>query len=75
MYITPNPLILQFLNMFKNIGVIMSFYFINENKIEILFKYRHNRSNLGAFIHMKLISKPSKRVYVDVIKLMKLKQR
>jgi ribosomal protein S8 len=75
MYIEPNPLILQFLNMFKKMGIILSFHFINNNQIEIFFKYRTNRSNLGAFIHMKLISKPSKRIYVDVIKLMKLKQR
>ena len=56
-----NKLTLNFLILLYKIGLIRSFFILNnENKILVYLKYRNNKP---IFYSIDLISKPSRRIY------------
>jgi len=70
--ITPSRIILEILKIFENLGIIRGYYFLDDYKIEIILKY--NRSKC-AFMNLKVLSKPGKRIYVNLLNLHKLKEK
>lgn len=69
--IKPNRMIFSLLKIFEEIGIIRGYYILENYDIEILLKYGNSRC---AFTDLKIVSKPSKRIYVDMLKLNKLKE-
>jgi ribosomal protein S8 len=63
---------LKTLILLKRIGIIRGLYFIDNNKLEVMLKYVNNRV---VFRKLELVSVPSRKVYVDLIKLKKLKDK
>lgn len=56
-----NKFAIKFLYLLQKIGLIRGFFFIlNENLILVYLKYKNG---IGTINNIKLISKPSKRVY------------
>lgn len=56
-----NKFSIQFLNILYKIGVIRGFYILeNENKILVYLKYKNKKATI---YDIKVVSKPSKRVY------------
>ena len=68
----PSKIVLEFLKIFENLGIIRGYQILDNYKIEIFLRYNRGRC---AFIHLTVLSKPSKRVYVTLIKLHKLKEK
>jgi len=69
-----SKIVLKLLEFFEELGLIRGFYIIpNEEKIKVFLKYKIGY--VGAVIRIKHVSKPSKRVYIDMLKLMKLKEK
>jgi len=63
----------KILLLFEELGLIRGLKIIeNQEKIEIFLKYKGSRSVVHQ---IKMISKSSRRVYVDIIRLIKLKER
>ena len=71
-YVPNTKLIKEFLLLFIELGIIRDFTYIDNRFIEVTLKYKKRRP---VFKKLKLISTPSKRVYVDLIKLAKLRDR
>jgi ribosomal protein S8 len=66
--------ILHLLNMFYEVGIIRGYQIVpDENKIKVIFKYVTGGINI--FNEISLVSRPGKRVYVDMLSLYKLKER
>jgi ribosomal protein S8 len=63
---------LKTLILFKKIGIIRGFHFLGNNELEVILKYVKNEV---VFKKLELVSVPSRRVYVDLVKLKKLKDR
>jgi ribosomal protein S8 len=64
---------LETLELFYRIGLIRSFNLIDDNeKIRVYLKFVSGRS---VFKKIKLVSLPSKRVYLSLIKLSKLRNK
>jgi len=67
-------LILKFLQMFEEIGIIRGYHILpEENKIKVMLRYVAGSFNI--FYKIVQVSKPSKRVYVDIMHLIKLKEK
>jgi ribosomal protein S8 len=65
---------LKLLEMFEDIGVIRGYHVVSgENKIKVVLRYVKGSFNI--FFKMVQISRPGRRVYVDVMHLVKLKER
>jgi ribosomal protein S8 len=56
----------------KRIGLIRGFNFIDNRELEVMLKYVNSRM---VYKNFKLISVPSKKIYVDLVKLKKLKDK
>lgn len=65
---------LKLLSMFEDLGIIRGFLIIdNENKIKVFLKYKTGGRNV--IINIEQVSKFSKRIYVDILKLKKMKEK
>jgi|ERR1700759_1441332 len=65
---------LRLLQMFEQIGIIRGYHILrDENKIKVFLRYV--TGSFSIFFQLKLVSKPSKRVFVDIMHLMKLKEK
>jgi ribosomal protein S8 len=65
---------LKLLEMFEEIGLIRGYHIVSgENKIKVILRYVKGSFNI--FFKMVQISRPGRRVYVDVMHLVKLKER
>lgn len=65
---------LRLLQMFEEIGVIRGYHIVkNENKVKVMLRYTGGSFNI--FFKIKLVSRPGKRIYVDIMHLIKLKER
>lgn len=62
---------LDLLKIFDNLGIIRGYNILNELEIEVFLKYNQSQAVIKK---LELVSKPSKRIYVDIIKLNKLKE-
>lgn len=69
--IKPSIVVFSFLKIFEDIGIIRGYFILENYNIEVLLKYHNSRC---AFTDLKVVSKPSKRVYVDMLMLRKLKE-
>jgi ribosomal protein S8 len=69
--IRPSNLVFSLLKIFEDLGIIRGYSILENFNIEILLKYNNSRS---AFTDIKIVSKPSKRVYVNMLKLHKIKE-
>jgi len=69
--IKPSNIVFNLLRIFEEIGIIRGYFVLDTYEIEVLMKYSRSRC---AFSNLKVISKPSKRIYVDMLKLYKLKE-
>ena len=65
---------LKLLEMFDEIGIIRGYHIkYSENKIKVMLRYVTGSFNI--FIKIKQVSKPSKRIFVDMMRLQKLKEK
>ena len=69
-YVQNTRLVKDILLVLVNLGVIRDITLIDDKYIEVFLKYYKRRCVYKSF---KLVSLPSKRVYLDLIKLIKLK--
>lgn len=66
-------LTLRLLEMFDEIGLIRGYHILpEENKIKVFLRYVTGSFNI--FFKITQVSKPSKRVFVDIMHLIKLKE-
>ena len=70
--ISYSKIILTLLKMFEDLGIIRGYFVLDQYKIEVYLKYNQSKS---VFSNIKIVSKPSRRVYVDMIKLKKFKNK
>jgi len=64
---------LRLLDMFEELGIIRGYKILyDENKIKVFLKY--TSGSVGIFFKLSLVSSSSKRVYVDLMHLVKLKE-
>ena len=70
--ISYSKIILILLKMFEELGIIRGFYILDQTKIEVYLKYNKSKC---VFSNIKIVSKPSRRIYVDIIKLIKYKNK
>lgn len=70
--IKPSNITFSLLRIFEELGIIRGYFILETYEIEILLKYTSSRC---AFSKIEVISKPSKRIYVDLLNLNKLKER
>jgi len=65
---------LTLLEMFEEIGIIRGYHIVSgENKIKVVLRYVKGSFNI--FFKIVQISRPGRRVYVDVMHLVKLKEK
>ena len=64
--------ILAILRILQDLGIVHNLMFVDHRIILVNLKYSKRRS---VFKKLKLVSTPGKRVYVDLIKLAKLKDK
>ena len=65
---------LRLLQMFEKVGIIRGYHIkYSENKIKVMLRYVTGSFNI--FIKIKQVSKPSKRIFVDIMHLQKLKEK
>lgn len=64
--------ILSTLKILYELNIIKDFFILDHKEIIVNLKYNKRR---GIFKNLKLISTPGKKVYVDLIKLAKLKDK
>lgn len=69
--IKPSIIVFSLLKIFEDIGIIRGYFIMEDYNIEVLLKYGNSRC---AFSDLQIVSKPSKRVYVDMLKLHKFKE-
>jgi len=69
--INPSNLVLSLLKIFEEVGIIRGYTLLDNYKIEVYLKYYNSRC---AFSNLIVISKPSKRIYVDMLRLHKMKE-
>jgi ribosomal protein S8 len=62
------------LEMFEQVGIIRGYHIVPfENKVKVMLRY--TSGSFGIFFKILLVSRPGKKVYVDLLHLMKLKER
>ena len=65
---------LRLLEMFDEIGIIRGYHILPlENKIKVVLRYVTGSFNI--FFKITQVSKPSKRIFVDIMHLIKLKEQ
>jgi ribosomal protein S8 len=69
--IKPSNLIFSLLKIFEELGIIRGYSLLDNYKIEVYLKYHSSRC---AFQNLIVVSKPSKRIYVNMLKLYKMKE-
>jgi ribosomal protein S8 len=69
-YVPNTKFVKEFLFLFTEIGLIRNFNYIDNKFIEVTLKYKNRRP---VFRKLKLISTPSKKIYVNLIELAKLR--
>jgi ribosomal protein S8 len=68
-----NTISFKLLTMFENLGIIRGFHIIEDNRrFKVFLKY--TEGGQGFILKLSMVSTPGKRVYVDLIKLAKLKE-
>jgi len=71
--IKPTKIILALLKIFEELGIIRGYFFLKEDYlVEVYLKYYNSRS---VFLKLKVFSLPSKKVYVNLVSLQKLKEK
>lgn len=70
--IKPSNLVFTLLKIFEEIGIIRGYEVLEDYNIEVFLKYSSSRC---AFNNLIVISKPSRRIYVDLLKLHKIKEK
>lgn len=70
--IIPTSKILELLDAFEKLGIIRGYIINDEYKIEIMLRYYRGKC---AFNQLFVVSKPSKRINVDLLKLHKFKEK
>jgi small subunit ribosomal protein S8 len=64
----------RLLELFQEIGIIRGYMVMeNDSRFKVFMKYKHG--SLGLIFKVAQVSKSSKRVYVDMIGLYKIKER
>jgi ribosomal protein S8 len=71
-YVPNTKFIKEFLFLFVELGIIRNFIYIDNRFIEVTLKYKNRRP---VFKKLVLVSTPSKKVYVNLIELAKLRDR
>jgi len=69
--IKPSNLVLSLLKIFEEIGIIRGYSLLDDYMIEVYLKYGSSRC---AFSRLAVISKPSRRIYVNMLNLHKMKE-
>jgi ribosomal protein S8 len=69
--IKPSNLVFSLLKIFEELGIIRGYSLLDNYKIEVYLKYHSSRC---AFQNLIVVSKPSKRIYVNMLKLYKMKE-
>lgn len=69
-YVQNTRLVKDILLVLVNLGIIRDIILIDDRYIEVFLKYYKRRC---VFKRFKLVSLPSRRVFIDLIKLLKLK--
>ena len=69
--IKPSNVVFSLLKIFEDIGIIRGYFILEDYNIEVLLKYGNSRCE---FTDLKVVSKPSKRIYVDMLRLNKFKE-
>jgi ribosomal protein S8 len=65
---------MRLLKMFQEVGIIRGYHVVkNENRIKVMLKYVEGSFNI--FKKVILVSRPGRKVYVDIVGLYKLKER
>ena len=70
--INPTKIVLELLNIFEKLGIIRGYIMLDNYKIEVMLRYHRSQC---AFKHLTVMSKPSKRIYVNLLKLHKYKEK
>lgn len=70
--IKPSNLVFTLLKIFEEVGIIRGYEILDDYKIEVYLKYNNSRC---AFHNLVVVSKPSRRIYVDLLKLHKMKEK
>jgi ribosomal protein S8 len=71
--IKPSKIVLSLLKIFEEIGIIRGYYILEDiNEIEVLMKYANSRC---VFNNLIVVSKPSRRIYANMLNLRKLKEK
>lgn len=70
--ITPSKIIFELLDAFERLGIIRGYMINNENKVEIMLRYHRSKC---VFNHLIVVSKPSRRIYVNILNLRKFKEK
>ena len=68
-----NAINLKLLMMFEDLGIIRGFHIVEGNtKVKIFLKY--TEGGQGFVLRLSMVSTPGKRIYMNLIKLAKLKE-
>jgi len=70
--VRPSRMVFELLKIFENLGIIRGYYIIDESCVEIMLKYQHSKC---VFTNIKVVSTPSRRLYANLLKLYKIKDR
>jgi len=63
---------LNLLNLFYELGIISGFFIDEENFIEVFLKYKKSNTIFKKIVYF---SKPSKKIFVNLLKLYKIKKK
>lgn len=69
--IKPSKIVLSLLKIFEEMGIIRGYHILETDEIEVLLKYVESKC---VFRNLIVVSKPSRRVYVDILNLYKTKE-
>jgi ribosomal protein S8 len=72
--IQSNRITMILLELFENIGIIRGFSF-HEESGSILVYLKYKKYDFNMFLNIKQISKSTKRIYVSLIQLLKIKEK
>jgi small subunit ribosomal protein S8 len=69
-----NRITITLLEIFENIGVIRGFSVQDESNF-ILVYLKYNKFDMNIFLNIKQVSKSTKRIYVTLMHLLKIKEK
>jgi len=70
--INPTKIILELLDSFEKLGIIRGYSIIEGKKVEIMLRYHRSKS---IFNNLIVTSKPSRRIYINMLGLRKFKEK